>query len=188
MWSFFVLVLAAQTLTPAGPWKEVDRVDDIVVEARPIKGSEFEEVRVTTTLPAPAATVLGWLWSKERSPGVTAREFLEDKPTERVLYEVVDAPVVQTRDYVLRSVRDDATSTLRFSTVTDPRRPPHADRVRIGRIVGSTAVVKDGTTRCRVIHTVYAEAGGDVPAWLARSGQRDNMVAFLKRLKARAAT
>ena len=37
------------------------------------------------------------------------------------------------------------------------------------------------------LHRFYLRGLGNVPAWLARSGQRDNMVAFLKVLKERAA-
>lgn len=187
MWSVLVAALAARVLVPAGPWQEVQRIGDLVLEVRPIKDSGFEEVRGFVTVDLPVAKVMDLLWDKQKAPGVTTTEVVEDRGTERIIYETAAAPMVSTRDYVLRFTRDDERRELRFVTIDDARRPPHKDRVRIPHIAGSTVVVGDGPDKSRVIHTVYAETGGNVPAWLARSGQRDNMVAFLKVLRERAA-
>jgi hypothetical protein len=187
MWFAVVAALVARVLVPAGPWQEVQRSGDIVVEARPITDSGFEEVRASTTVALPVTKVLDLLWAKQPAPGVTTTEVLEDRGHERLIYETAAAPMITTRDYVLRFTRDDARGELRFVTVDDARRPPQPDRVRIPHIAGHTVVVADGPDKSRVVHTVYAETGGNVPAWLARSGQRDNMVAFLKVLKERAA-
>jgi hypothetical protein len=187
MWSVIVVALAARVLVPAGAWQEAQRHGDIVVEVRSIKDSGFEEVRASTTVALPVAKVMDLLWARQPAPGVSTTEVLEDRGHERIVYETASAPMVSTRDYVLRFTRDDARRELRFVSIDDARRPPHQDRVRIPHIVGSTVVVADGPDKSRVIHTVYAETGGNVPAWLARAGQRDNMVAFLKVLKERAA-
>ena len=173
----------------AGPWQEVARDGDIVVVARAVAGSDFEELRATAPMPVPPAAMMDLMWGdgslRDASPGVTSRELLKNEPRERLYYETVQAPMISTRDYVLRVTRDDVAHVIAFRSVDDPRRPPVKGWVRMPRIVGSTAAVADGAG-CRVVHTVFSETGGDLPAWLAKGGARDNMVAWLKALRARA--
>lgn len=191
MWtSFSVVVALAAQLVPAGPFKEVGRDGDIVIEARPIQGTAFEEIRVSAEVAAPVDVALGLMWGEgtpqERSPSVTVREVLQNDADTRIYYEVAAAPLVSPRDYVLQVTRHPAEHALRFTTINDARRPPKDGTVRIPRILGSSVAtaVGDGT-RSRVVHTVFSETGGNVPAWIARGGQRDNMVAFIKTLRAK---
>lgn len=200
MWSVVVFALTAQALAqpvagqalvPAGPWTGLSRDDGIVMQTRPIIGTPFLEFQAVVEMPVSATQMLDLLWGdgsrRETSPSVTRSELLEDTPDRRISYEVAAAPIVSPRDYVLLTTRHRDEGAIRFHTVVDARRPVQDGIVRIPRIVGSTVVSAIDDGRCRVVHTVFAEAGGNVPAWLARNGQRDNMVARLKALRARAA-
>jgi len=187
-WVGVALVLAAQALVPAGPFTELAHDDGVVVRTRPIAGTGFLEFEASVELPIAADDALALLWNdREHAASVTVSERLEEGPDRRVIYEVAKGPIVDPRDYVLESTRHPSERAIRFRTIVDPRRPPREGHVRIPRIVGSTVVVPIGETRCRVIHTVFSETGGNVPAWLATAGQRDNMVGSMKALRARAA-
>ena len=182
----------AAPLVPAGPWRVVSDDDGIVVEARPVVGTPFEELRATAEMPAPPAQMVGLMWGdgslKDASPGVSSRVVLRETADTRVYYETVAAPLVSPRDYVLQVGK--GPFSLRFFTINDASRPPVDGVVRMPRIVGSSLAepVPVKPDACRVVHSVFSDIGGAVPAWVARSGQRDSMIGWMKALRARASS
>jgi hypothetical protein len=73
-----------------------------------------------------------------------------------------------------------------FRTEDDPAHPPVPGFVRIPLIRGHWDVFPIGEGRVSVQYRIFSDPGGSVPAFLARGGQRDAAVDFMKVILARA--
>jgi hypothetical protein len=165
------------------------------VELRKVPGSKFDEVRVSTTSGSSLASLCDAVWGKGLSGkkpegAFKKRVVLKETEHERWTYEQIRVPVVADRDYVIRVKRvHDAPSgqcEVAFDTQEDPRYPPDADHVRIPSIRGTWKLVPNASGKVDISYVVYSDPGGSVPALLARGGQRDAAVGFLKVILARA--
>ena len=176
-------------------WREDRTVDGMKVELRAVAGSKFEEVRVSTTSSSSLGALCDAVWGKGLSNKKPEGEFkkrvvIKETEDERWTYEQIRVPVVADRDYVIHVQRlSDAPSgrcEIAFETREDPRFPPTADHVRIPAIRGKWRLVPNPAGRVDVSYVVYSDPGGSVPSLLARGGQRDAAVGFLKVILARA--
>lgn len=182
-------------LVSAAPvWKLDDSVDGVDIELREVPGSDFEEIRLTTTSPLPLDRLCNAVWAKDvgnKAEGdFKKRVVIRETANERWTYEQIHVPVVSDRDYVMYVQLVQPASTgrcvVRFETRTDPAYPPFEDIVRIPSVRGRWELSPLENGRVRIQYEVYSDPGGSVPAMFARGSQRDAAVSFLKVILARA--
>lgn len=187
--AFLISLVSA---TPA--WKLDDTVHGIDIELREVPGSDFDEIRLTTTSPQPLDRLCDAVWAKDvgnKAEGdFKKRVIIRETANERWTYEQIHVPVVSDRDYVmyvqLVAPASSGRCVVRFETRTDPAYPPFEDIVRIPSVRGRWELSPTDGGRVRIQYEVYSDPGGSVPAMFARGSQRDAAVSFLKVILARA--
>lgn len=186
----------APALADSGPsWRPDGMTDGLWVERREVRGSSFEEFRVTAVRSMDLARLCDIIAkgrTVQSSVHFKKRELLHETGTERWMYEQIAVPWVSDRDYVMHTKLESPASTGRcevsFSTVNDPARPPVPGFVRIPVIRGRwvAAPLPDG--RLWIGYETFSDPGGGVPAFLARGGQRNAALEFVKSVLALAAS
>src|SRR5262245_19046845 len=100
-----VFLVAAHASADEG-WKKLDEGGGMLIEGRPMAGTNLREVRVRAWSPLPPAAIFAVIWNvaaqHEFVPNVKVLRVLRASADEVVVYERVNVPVVQDRDYVLR--------------------------------------------------------------------------------------
>ncbi len=187
-----VLLLGALPAFADEGWHEVRReTGGLVVEARPVAGCAYEELRVRVRVPQrPAALAeVVWTW---RDDGVEARmverrKVLSERANERVVYQVVRPPLVSRRQSVVRFTREDAPDGrlvhISFDSVPGEL-PEHLDAVRVGLIRGDWRFESDGDHATWLDYRCVSDPGGGLPAWLVANAQQDLAVAFVREVMA----
>src|SRR5262245_26091365 len=105
------LFLSAWLLAAGSGWTEHGVEDGVSVATRTEAGSEAEAVRARMTTRVPPAIQAEAIWGKPGWDGVANKkalrvlEVLDELPNKRVYYQVVSAPLISDRDYVLRIER-----------------------------------------------------------------------------------
>lgn len=174
----------------------VSQTSNLKVELRPVAGSAFDEVRVSAHSASSLAALCDAIWAKDQTGkkpegNFKKRVVISETDTERWTYEQIRVPVVCDRDYVIAVKLVHPASSGRcevaFETRTHPRYPPVAGHVRIPSIRGSWTLTPGGAGGVDVRYAVFSDPGGQVPALLARGGQKDAAVDFFNVILARAA-
>ncbi len=188
-----LLLLFPLAASADAPW-HTDKVEDgIKVEFREVKGSPFDEIRLSTNNTSGLQALCDAVWAKNvggKSEGdFKKRVVIREDDHERWTYEQIRAPLVTDRDYVMKVTLVQPASTGRcevdFEAAQDPAYPPTADHVRLTHVHGHWVLEpKDG--KVSVIYQLYSDPGGNVPAFLAKGGQRSAAVDFFKTILARA--
>jgi hypothetical protein len=169
-------------------WQRVSEDDGFVLETKAVAGSAFEEVRVSAHSEVSPEAFIAAAWGKAEDQSgareVIRRDLLDESPLERTYYELVAAPLVSNRDFVLNNRRIDDRGAhvyeIRFRTVNDPRRPPVAGIVRMPDIHGSCTVTPGDHGGTEIVYQMYTDLGGSLPAWIARAKQRESAVNWVK--------
>ena len=185
-----VLVVLAQ----APEWRLDRTVNGVKVELRDVANSPFQEIRVSTTAPGDLQRVCDAIFAKgvgEKIEGnFKKREILKETETERWTYEQISLPVVSDRDYVIHVKLEKAADTGRcevsFQTEADEQHPVAPGHVRLASVRGSWTVLPADEGKLSITYLVFSDPGGAVPAFLARGGQRNAAIDFLKTILARA--
>jgi hypothetical protein len=189
----FLLILSLFVVTNA--WTEHGVTQDgISMETRKVQGSAYESIRVSKASHVPPAFQAEVIWGPHTIEGVANRknvrvhEVLEAKETSRVFYEVINAPLVSDRDFVMKSERrkDGEVYEIRFTTIDDPRRPPIAGKIRM-RCEGKVVIEPDAGGGSIVTYEIFIDLAGALPAWLAKSSNRDATLAWIREMIERGA-
>jgi hypothetical protein len=178
------MILALLVITS---WQKIDDQGGILLEARAVQGSPYEELRVTAHAEVAPERLIEAAWGKANDQGgareVQRRDVLDDFPRERVYYELVNAPLVSNRDFVMRSQRKDDAAMhvyeIAFHTVDDPRRPQLPGVVRM-EVRGSCTISAAEGGGSDIVYIVYSHLGGSLPAWVATGKQRESAVQWVK--------
>jgi hypothetical protein len=186
----FVLLLPWLLAADPG-FTRVDEVDGIVVETRPVAGSKFAELRLTTTTSQTVDALCNAAFANARDttddPEVKLRQVLEEKPDERVTYDQVAAPMVSDRDYAVRGQRTHlpgGACQIVFEAANDRAPPLKPGWVRIEQLRGSWRFdPEDGRTR--ITYTIYTDPGGSLPAFVIEGSRRRAAVRKVKALLAK---
>jgi hypothetical protein len=190
---FLARVAAADATSP---WRPDGTSDGMGVEKRDVRGSSFNEFRVTTTSALDLQHVCDAIYAKgldgRSNVRFKRRELLRQTDTERWVYEQIAVPWVSDRDYVMhtkleRQPATDGRCEVTFETQDDPAHPPVRGFVRIPVIRGHWVVVPMADGRLAVSYEVFSDPGGGIPAFLAGGGQRSAAIDFVKNVMARAA-
>jgi hypothetical protein len=193
--------LAAVLLVPAlasadePKWRDDGSVGGMRVELREVTGSEFEEIRVTTTSVYPLERLCEVIFGKgapaQDEGSFKKREVIKETATERWTYEQISLPLVSDRDYVLHVKIEQPPDTGRceisFQSYEDPAYPPTSDHVRMASVRGYWTLTPTEDGEVKIVYEVFSDPGGSVPAFLSRGSQRDAAVDFLGTILKRAA-
>ncbi len=189
-----LLLLFPLAASADAPW-HTDKVEDgIKVEFREVKGSSFDELRLSTDSSTGLAALCDAIWAKDvgnkTEGGFKKRVVIREDDHERWTYEQIRAPLVSDRDFVMKVTLVQPASTGRcevdFEATQDPAYPPVADHVRLTNVHGRWLLTPEQTGKVSITYQLYSDPGGSVPAFLAKGGQRSAAVDFFKTILARA--
>ncbi len=192
-----LLPLLAPTTAAAEPsaWRPDGMVGAIQVERRDVAGSSYDELRLTTTSPLGlnelCAAVYPRPWTGKLEGRFKKKELLRETDNERWTYEQIAVPIASDRDYVMHVVLEQDAPTGRcevsFATEDQGVRAPPPGFVRVAGVRGHWSLVPaSGGGKVLIRYQVWSDPGGGVPAFLARGGQKDSAVDFMKVILARA--
>lgn len=185
------LIVVALAADPA--WDRQAEEDGLVMDVQKVEGSSYENVRVTgTTKASPEVFWTTW-WGKAQdssaTPEVIKREIFVDGEYERVYWDLVTAPLISDREYVMKMTRrkDEAAGTFHigFQSVTDARKPPRDGSVPL-KLTGSLTVTPEPKGGCRFDYRMFSDVGGALPAVFARSAQRKSSMQISRENRRRA--
>lgn len=184
------IFLAVVAAAPAD-FELVEEVDGIRVESRPHPGSEFVELRLSTTSPATVAKLCDTAFGDGKIPSdertVRSRKVLSEAADSRVTYEQVSAPVVSDRDYTLKWTRSRVGDRciVRFA-ITDAAVPVTPKFLRLTVITGEWTFSPDSDGKTRVQYVSHAEPGGGLPPFIVEGPRRRTELDVVRRTIARA--
>ena len=122
------------------------------------------------------------------APHVKRLSVLSQSPTEVLIYEQVDVPVVRDRDFVLRlrSLPADPTDpgTLRIEAggTTHPAAPPDPQHIRMTDLWSSWTFRPRPGGGTVVTYDAYGDPAGALPGWLKRSASLRGPIDFVRAL------
>lgn len=188
-------VWAVPALADSTPEWRADGVSDgLWVQRREVRGSSYDEFRVIAARTLNLSRLCDVIFAKggvQSNVHFKKRELLRETDTERWMYEQIAVPWVSDRDYVMHTKLEVPASSGRcevsFATENDPSRPPVRGFVRIPAIRGHWAAAPLADGRLWIAYEVFSDPGGGIPGFLARGGQRDAAIDFVKHVLARAA-
>ncbi len=185
-------VLVLLWLTAAPEFQLVEETGGVRVESRPVSGSKFVELRFTATSAASVEALCDAAYGDGKLPAdernVRQRKVLSEGPDERVTYDVVSAPIVSDRDYVLRWTRSKSPQrcVVRFGLTESRDAPPVDKMVRLSVLRGSwTFESIDGQSVVQYVS--HSEPGGGLPPFLVEGTRRSTELDAVRRTIARAA-
>lgn len=191
---FCLLLLPALAFAEEPKWRQHRSADGVKVELRDVRGSPFEEIRVTTTTRQPVPRLCEVIFGKgaaaKNEGNFKKREVLRETDTERWTYEQIALPVVADRDYVIHvkveKPAETGTCEISFQTEDDPTRTTPQGMVRLKSVRGYWWVTPLEGGLSRVVYQVFSDPGGAIPPFLAWGSQRTAAVDFLQTILRRA--
>lgn len=166
-----------------GPWERVrTEADGLVLETRAVADSRFREVRVTGHSDASPAALSQTVWTWTEGRYVEQRKVLEQHETERLEWQLVQAPMISKRESVIRFERSATTTraTVHYDAV--PAALKASGTVPMAVLRGGWTFERDPQGGTRVEHRCLSDPGGAVPEWLARGTQQEVAVELVRAL------
>ena len=174
-----MVLLAADPAADEG-CEVAKKTDDLTVYARERKGTKVREMRAVGVIPAPPQKV--WKAIRdydaytETMPYTEVSRVISREGGDKViyLYSVINAPLVDRRDYAIRLVDEskwkDGQGYLRvtWKPANDkaPEKPDNVVRVEINEGYWHLEPA-DGGKKTKATYYVYTDPGGSVPQWIA---------------------
>ena len=186
-----IFTLALLLFAAPAEFQQIDEVDGIRIESRPVEGSSFVELRMTAltdaTVDSLCAAAFGDGSIDPSETEVKLRRVLEEKPDERIIYDQISAPVVSDRDYAVRiqRIRDGQSCGTVFEAVNSLAPPLPEGFVRIEKLRGSWRFEPDPSGKTRAVYTALTDPGGSVPAFLAEGSRRKIGLRWVKLILSR---
>ncbi|MFO0596071.1 MAG: START domain-containing protein [Myxococcaceae bacterium] len=188
--------LLSLALTAAPEWKKVDETDGVVTESRPVEGSGFVELRLTTTTTRTVDSLCDAAYGDGKfdpeEPDLKSRKILSEGPDERVTYDQISPPLVANRDYAVRATRKhfpDGSCVTDFKAANELAPEVPKGWVRVAKVAGEwrfepIATGKDAG-KTRVTYVVFSDPGGSVPPFLAEGSRRKFALRWIKMILSR---
>lgn len=174
-------------------WATVKTEGGVTVEARPVDGSPYAELRATTTVALPVeALCAGAFGTGKRDPAepsLKSRKVISETADARVAYDQIATPVIKDRDYTVRTRRERPSPTT-CRVVVEPANalgPAPSDafiRIEKVRCVWDFEPEADGKTK--VTYVAWTDPETSMPAFLVEPSRRDLMVTWMNLVIARA--
>ncbi|MGI8890927.1 MAG: SRPBCC family protein [Chthoniobacterales bacterium] len=185
--SFIVLAIARLTLVADSegsgtPWKEEGNRDRLVIYSRAHPGSAVREFKSVGAIDAPPSAVFAVLDNAEAYPQfmpyTSESRVLKKTGTYTIAYQRLELPLVDDRDYTLRSKHSRTESPsgpvyhIEWQPANDlgPAEIPGVQRVKVCE--GGWLIEPTGDGRTRATYLIYTDSGGAIPAAIANSGSR----------------
>jgi len=189
------LLLLAPPLSAAQPWEKVAEDDGITVWSREVPDSPVLEVKAQTVMKIDIERV----WTvvsdvdhfAEFMPYVEeARVLAKEGDSAVVIYQRIDPPMVQQRDYALRVQfkRDTEKGIYTRRWQAAPERAPKARAgvLRLTNVSGSWNLERLDAGRTRVTYTLLSDPGGAIPGWASNFANRRSLPELLRAVSKRA--
>jgi hypothetical protein len=172
-------VTALEAALPGPGWEEANRKDNLVIFIRDNEKANAREVKSITEVDAPPAAVDRALSDFDHfvdfMPAVRqARLVTTVAANEFIMYQELQLPLVDNRDFVIRLRRIPGTpangGVFRHEwAVTESKdAPPREGIVRIELNTGAWIMEPiDGGKRTRLTYEILTSPGGNVPRWIA---------------------
>ncbi len=184
MSAWFVLPMVVLGATE---WREVSQADGIVVEARPVEGSRFDELRATTTVALPAEALcrgaFGTAETDPKEPTLKSRRLVYQTATERVTYDQMSAPIAEDRDYAVRT-RLERGENGRCRVIVEPANelapPPKAGVVRIEKLHAAWDFEPQPDGKTKVTYVAWADPNTSMPAFVLALPRQNLIVTWVK--------
>ena len=167
-------VLAAPSLASAAEWEKYDSEDGVDVYTREVEGSLSRQVKAFGDFDGTPERVLAVLVDVESYPK-TRRMVAETKVLKREgnhvwYYLRAEAPVVSSRDYVVKSTMSrlpDGRLKVEWTGKHDLAYPERPGVVRLSLVEGHWLLSPlDGGKRTRAVYFVHTDPKSDVPAFV----------------------
>jgi len=181
----------------ASEWEKVSDKSGVLIERRPVPGTQFYEVRATVQSSLPPGVIFDTLWNHREYtlfiPHLKRLDLLSATDDEHVVYEQVAVPLARDRDYTVRLRKQvDAAAQrygIRFSTANDAGPPPDGSHVRVSKVQGSWTIELGADGKGSVVrYDVQTEPGGTIPTFVTNLAQREAVAALVHAVLKRAQT
>ncbi len=188
--ALLIAMVVAQT---DAEWKLLSDSDGVTLSSRPVEGSKFVELKVTSTTTKSVSGLCDAAFGEgtfdPEEPDLTSRQVLFQAADERVTHDQISPPLVSKRDYVVRARRNrqaDGSCTMTFESTTDLAPPVPEGWVRITKLKGFWRFEPAGEGKTRVTYVVHSDPGGSIPPFLAEGSRRTMAMKWLKMIVGRA--
>lgn len=189
-----LLVLLTGAAEPA--WQQVTNADGITVQARTPEGGSVSEVKATALVDAPPHDV--WRVIRDYNHYTKTMPYTEESrvlASEQdgkviVFHCLVNAPLVDKRDFIIRIVDDsdwkEGKGFLKTSwTVTTQGAPPEKEgvvRVKLNNGYWLLEPREEGK-KTFVTYYLYTDPGGSVPKWIADRANKTSVPDVLRAVR-----
>jgi len=184
--------IAALMLAAGSDYSKVEETDGILIESRPVAGSNLVELRLTTTTTHTPGSLCDAAFGDGKfdpdEPDLKARKIISESENERVTYDQISPPVVANRDYAVRAKRvrtsdDLCAMTFEAANEVAPSKPD--GWVRITRLKGEWRFERGADGKTRVTYVIFSDPAGSIPAFMVEGSRRKSAVRWVKMLLAR---
>lgn len=189
-----ILLLSEAAAEEDAPWEKVAETDDgIAIYMRETPGTTVKEAKASLRIAAPPRIVLDAAcdpksFKKSLKYVVQNRYYWVGDPNVWFTYQLLDYPVVDMRDYIIRYERtldpDREIYRLTWSTSEEKGPPPREDAIRVTLATGGIDIVpKDGGQRSLLKFRLLADPGGSIPAWVINIANRLNLPDIVREIR-----
>lgn len=146
------------------------------------------EFAAEASLPAPPEQVrralLDYANHKKWQEHLKENKILARDADSLVVYQRLDLPVIDDRDYTLKVTwgADGSILWTRFAIANERGPKPVDDVVRVTAHAGSWRLEPDGE-KTRAVYRFHLDVAGSVPSWLGKGQAKDELVEFFVQLK-----
>ena len=192
---WLALAVTAHHTGAAPPWRRVRDADGIAIWQREVPGSPIYEIRVETVFAASSERI----WQVIRDvaqhssflPYVAESRVLRNEDAmRRLVYQRISPPVVNDRDYTIRTIAwpDHETGVFEqhFAAANNQGPPPRRDAVRVANLKGGWILEPLDAHHTRIVYWIHTDPGGLIPAWLINLGSRISVPRLLAAIEKRA--
>ncbi|MDQ6860288.1 MAG: START domain-containing protein [Verrucomicrobiota bacterium] len=178
----FIGLLFCASAFAAEEWKDDSNNKGVLIQSRAHLGTSLLEFRAVGTVDAPTRRVFAVLDDTAAYPSfmpyVASARLLKREENAVVVYQRLDLPLVQDRDYTLRTrfekAQTDAGPVYRMRWTPVNELGPAASRgvVRVNECEGGWLLEPLSESSTRATYTIFTDSGGALPAFLENSGSR----------------
>lgn len=191
------LLFAAQPASAGSSWELVEDDDGIKVWSREVGGSNVRQVKATKVVALAPERIWAVLVDTESyvefMPYLESVEILEKvSASVSYLYQKVDAPLVDARDYVIRVTMkadpDKGVWTRSWVPAHHPSSPPeNDDAVRLKVLEGQWTLKRLAPGKTEVTYFLHTDPGGSIPTWIANKANKSSVPTLLSAVAKRSA-
>jgi hypothetical protein len=186
-------LLLAQPIAYTEPWVDTGESNGVHVWYRDIEAENGRQIKGQTVIPVAPAQVWAVLEDVahyvEFMPYLKELRVLEETAAACLVYERVDPPVVDARDYTVRVEREAnlETQTYRrsWTLANDKGPPPREGTVRVIVNAGGYVLEPHGPNETLITYTLLTNPGGSIPHWLAKRANSSSVPDLLNAIRHR---